>query len=231
MLHHRFVAAVVCAALALVAIPATSHAGGLINSLPADGSWVVFKARSELDLQGNLQSFDRELKIASVGKQEVEGEPGRWIELSTEFFGRKVLAKLLIAEKYLNADQNPFDHIAKAWGREGDNVMEIPENRLRQFFILALGVPNFEKPEKKENEKIKTQLGEYECEHLKGESEVDGPMDQKIKFGGELWINDKVPFGLVKAKVKGDIGVGSIETEMEAIQSGKDAKSELPDAQ
>ena len=230
MLHHRFVGAIVCAALGVVAVPAAAQAGGLINSLPPDGSWVVFKAKSELDLQGNLQSFDRELKIASVGKQEVEGEPGRWIELSTEFVGRKVLAKLLIAEKYLKADQNPFDHIAKAWMREGENVVEIPENRLRQMIIFAFSVPTFEKPENKYKENIKTQLGEYECEHLKGEVEMDGPMDQKIKFSGELWTNDKVPFGLVKAKVKGDIGVGSVETEMEAIQSGKDAKSELPDA-
>ncbi len=231
MLHRKFVGAIVCAVLALVAIPTTGHAGGLINSLPADGSWVVFKAKSELDLQGNLQSFERELKIASVGKQEVEGEPGRWIELSTEFLGRKVLAKLLIAEKYLKAEQNPFDHVAKAWARgpEGE-VIELTDARLRQILIFALGVPNFEKPEKKEKEKIKTQLGEFECEHLKGESEADGPMDQKIKFAGEIWTNDKVPFGLVKAKVKGDLGIGSIETEMEAIQSGKDAKSELPDA-
>jgi hypothetical protein len=214
-----------------VAIPTTGHAGGLINSLPADGSWVVLKAKSELDLQGNLQSFERELKIASVGKQDVEGEPGRWIELSTEFFGRKVLAKLLIAEKHLKGDKNPFDHVAKAWARgpEGE-VIELPDARLRQIMIFALGVPHFDKSEKKEKEKIKTQLGEYECEHLKGQSETDGPMDQKIKFDGEIWTNDKVPFGLVKAKVKGDIGLGTIETEMEATQSGKDAKSELPDA-
>jgi hypothetical protein len=108
--------------------------------------------------------------------------------------------------------------------------MEIPENGLRRIIIFALGVPHFDKPEKKEKEKIKTRLGEYDCEHQKGESEVDGPMDLKMKFAGELWTNDKVPFGLVKAKVKGDLGVGMIETEMEAIQSGKDAKSELPEA-
>ena len=231
MLHQKFVAAVVCAIIALVAIPTAGNAGGLINSLPEDGAWVVFKAKSELDLQGNLQSFDRELKIASVGKQEVEGEPGRWIELSTEFFGRKVLAKLLIAEKYLKADQNPFEHVAKAWARgpEGE-VIELTDARLRQILVFALGVPHFDKPEKKEKEKIKTELGEFECEHLKGESEMDGPMDQKIKFGGELWTNEKVPFGLVKAKIKGDLGVGTVETEMEASKSGKDAKSELPDA-
>ena len=98
MLHRKLVGAFVCAVVVLVTVPTTGSAGGLINSLPDDGSWVVFKAKSELDLQGNLQSFERELKIASVGKQEVEGEPGRWIELSTEFVGRKVLAKLLIAE-------------------------------------------------------------------------------------------------------------------------------------
>lgn len=231
MPNHTIRGVVFCAVFALVALPTASQAEGLINSLPEDGSWVVFKAKSELDLQGNLQSFDRELKMASVGKQEVDGEPGRWIELSTEFFGRKVLAKLLIAEKYLKADQNPFEHISKAWtrGQEGE-VVEIPESGLRRIIIFALGVPTFEKPEKKEKEKIKTQLGEYDCDHFKGEVEVDGPMDNKLKMGGELWTNAKVPFGLVKAKIKGDLGVGSIETEMEAIQSGKDAKSELPDA-
>ena len=230
MLYRKFLLPAVLITLSLLAITTSGRANGLINNLPDDGSFVIFKAKSELDLQGNLQTFERELKIASVGKQEVEGKPARWIELATEFAGQKVMAKLLIEEKYLKGDQDPFEHIVKAWGLEGGQVVELPENRLRRFMIFALGVPHFDKPEKKEKEKIKTDLGEFECQHLKGETEADGPMDQKIKFNGELWTNDKVPFGLVKAKIKSDIGVGSIETEMEAIKSGKDAKSELPDA-
>ena len=221
----------VCSLFMLLAVPARSHAEGLINNLPADGSWVIFRAKSELDIQGNLQSFDRELKLSSVGKKDVEGEPGRWIEISTEFFGRKVQAKFLIAEKYFKPGQNPFDHIAKAWmiGREGE-LQEIPENRLRQMMIFALAVPYFDKPEKKEKEKVKTELGEYECERAKGITELDGLMDTKVKLEGELWTHDKVPFGLVKAKIKGDLGIGSIETELQAIKSGGDAKTELPEA-
>ena len=231
MLQRKLLLPTVLITLSLLAITTSGRANGLINSLPDDGSWVILKAKSELDLQGNLQTFDRELKISSVGKQEVEGRPARLIELSTELFGQKVQAKLLIEEKYLKGDQDPFEHVVKAWARGPDgNVAEIPDERLRRFMIFALGVPHFNKPEKKEKEKIKTDLGEFECQHLKGEAEADGPMDQKIKFNGEIWTNDKVPFGLVKAKIKSDIGVGSIETEMEAIKSGKDAKSELPDA-
>src|SRR5262245_10997580 len=126
--------------LAVTSLAATCSAGGLIQHLPADGPYVVFRAKSEFDLMGNLQSFERELKVASVGKQEVDGEPGRWIELSTEFAGRKVLAKLLIAEKFLKADQDPFSHIAKAWGRgrEGE-LVELQDAQLRRIMVFALG--------------------------------------------------------------------------------------------
>lgn len=231
MRRYRGCSGVAWAILLLLAAPTWCRAGGLIQQLPADGSWVAFRAKSEFDLQGNLQSIDRELKLASVGKQEIEGEPGRWIELSTELGGRKVLAKLLIAEKFLRADENPFAHVAKAWARGPDGeVRELPDNRLRQLLIFAAAVPHFDKPQKKEKETVKTELGEYECEHWKGEAELEAFQDNKAKFEGELWTHDKVPFGLVKAKIKGDFTLGTIETELEAIKSGKDAKSELPDA-
>ena len=231
MRHRTLIAWTVSTSLCFFLLADATQAGGLINNLPEDGSWVLFKAKSEFDFQGNLQSFERELKVASVGKQEVEGEPGRWIELSTEFAGQRVVAKLLIAEKYLKADQNAFAHVAKSWALnpQGD-VVELPESRMSRLLIFALGVPHFDKPEKQPKEKIKTDLGEYECEHLKGETELDGPMDTKVKLGGEYWTTDKVPFGLVKAKVKGDLGIGSIDTDLQAVKVGKDAKTELPDA-
>ncbi len=231
MRNHRFVVGLSLVTFALLTISPTGQAGGLINNLPEDGSWVLFKIKSELDLSGNLQSFDREMKLSSVGKQEVDGMPGRWIEISTEISGRKVIGKLLIAEKYLKGDQNPFQHISKAFARGPDGeAVDFSDARLRQFMIFALAVPHFEKPEKKEKEKIKTELGEFECERQKGETELDGPMDVKVKMAGDIWTHDKVPFGLVKAKIKGDLGFGSVDTELEVTKSGKDAKSELPDA-
>ena len=231
MLHRKIVLPVALMAFVLLASPAPSRAEGLINSLPDDGSWVLLKAKSELDFQGNLQTIDRELKISSVGKQEVEGRPARWIEVNTEFFGQKILAKFLIEEKYFKPDQDPFEHIAKgvARGPNGE-VADIPDNQLRRLMVFVLGVPHFAKPEKQEKEKVKTDLGEFECAHVKGETEVDGPMDAKLKMSGEIWTNDKVPFGLVKAKIKGDLGLGSIETDLQAVKSGKDAKSEIQEA-
>src|SRR5262245_19177708 len=151
------------------AICSSGFAGGLINNLPADGAYVVFRAKSEVDFQGNLQSFDRELKMASVGKESVENEPGRWIELSTEFAGRRVFAKLLIAERYLKNDQNPFDHVAKAIARDPDgNVIDLPKDRLRQIMTFALPITYFDKLEKKEKAKVRTELGEYECDVMHG---------------------------------------------------------------
>jgi hypothetical protein len=207
------------------------QAGGLINNLPPDGSYVVFRAKSEVDLMGNLQTFDREIKLASVGKQMVGDEPARWIELSTEFVGRPVFAKLLIPERYLKSDQNPFEHIAKAIARGMDGeVVELPKERLRQIMTIVLPISYFDKLEKKDNAKIRTELGEYDCDVMKGETELDGPMGNKVKIAGDIWVNNKVPFGLIKAKVKGDLPFGKIETELEVIKSGTEAKSELPDA-
>ena len=231
MRKHRFSFAVISAILSFLAVPLTSHAGGLIHNLPPDGTWVLYRAKTELDLQGNLQSFDRELKMCSVGKEEVNGEPARWIELSTEIAGARVIAKLLILEKYLKADQNPYEHLVRAWirGRDGE-VRELTESRLRQILIFAVTVPHFDKPEKREKQHVKTGLGEYECEHVTGVHEMEGFQNNKVKLEGDLWTHEKVPFGLVRAKVKGDIGVGVIETELEVIKSGTDAKTELPDA-
>jgi hypothetical protein len=207
------------------------YAGGLINNLPPDGSYVVFRAKSEVDLMGNLQNIDREIKLASVGKEMVENEPARWIELSTEFVGRPVFAKLLIPERYLKGDQNPFEHVAKAFARGMDGqVVELPKDRLRQIMTVVLPISYFDKLEKKDKAKIRTELGEYDCDVMQGESELDGPMGNKVKIAGDLWINNKVPFGLIKAKVKGDLAFAKIETELEVIKSGTDAKSELPDA-
>src|SRR5262245_32039459 len=126
----RFLTTVVAVAGACSAFANECKAGGLINNLPADGSYVVFRAKSEIDLMGNLQSFDREITVSSVGKQKIDDEPGRWIELATEFAGRRVFAKLLIPEKYLKSDQNPFDHVAKAVARGMDGeVIELPKER------------------------------------------------------------------------------------------------------
>jgi hypothetical protein len=231
MPKHKCAVLVLVSAATICLSRSAVEAGGLIQNLPADGSWVVFRAKSDIDLQGNLQSFERELKVASVGKATVEDEPARWIELSTEIGGRRVLAKLLIAEKYLRADENPFDHIVKAWSRgpEGE-VRELAENRLRQLLLFAATVPNFDKPEKKQKERIKTELGEFECDRLKGQTELEALQGNKIKVEGDLWIHEKIPFGLVKAEIKGDLGVGTIETHLEAVRSGTDATTELPDA-
>lgn len=226
---RRFCVALV--AVICTAVCSSGFAGGLINNLPADGAYVVFRAKSEVDFQGNLQTFDRELKLASVGKESVENEPGRWIELSTEFAGRRVFAKLLIPEKYLTSDQNPFDHVAKAIARGPDGeVVDLPKERLRQIMTFALPITYFDKLEKKDKAKVRTEVGEYDCEVMQGQSELDGPMDTKVKVVGDIWLNEKVPFGLVKAKVKGELPFGNIETELELIKSGKDAKSELNDA-
>lgn len=229
-MRHRTWTALGFTLLALFATASIARAGGIIQSLPADGSYVVFKAKSEIDFQGNLQTFERELKIASVGKGEVDGQPARWIEISTELLGRAVVGKLLIAEKYLKADENPFEHVSKAYGKGPDGaVQELPAGQLKQIMILAVGVPNFDKPKKGDKQKIKTPLGEYECQRQTGEGEADGFQNSKMKYEGELWTHDKVPFGLVKAKIKADIGIGTIETQLEAAKSGTDAKSELPD--
>ena len=219
------------AVVAVLALCVPTQAGGLIQQVPPDGSWVILKVDSELDIGGNLQSATRELKVSSVGKQEVDGEPARWIELSTEVGGRKMVAKLLIEEKYLKADQDSFEHVAKGWARGRDGMLaELPKERLRGLVVFAVGVPHFDKLAKKGKEKIQTELGEYECEHATGQVEREGFQGNKAKFDGELWTCDKVPFGLVKAKVKVDFTKGSIESELTAVRSGSDAKSELPDA-
>ena len=55
MRKHRFSFAVIAAILSFLVMQPCSHAGGLIHNLPPDGSWVLYRAKTELDFQGNLQ--------------------------------------------------------------------------------------------------------------------------------------------------------------------------------
>lgn len=223
--------AVGLAVVGILGVRPAAQAGGLVQHLPPDGSWVALSIESEQDFGGNLQSSTREVKIASVGSEKVDGQPARWIEMSTEFGGRKMLAKMLIAEKFLTADQDSFSHVAKAWalGRDG-KVVELPKERLRGILVFGAGVPHFEKLAKKGKEAVTTELGEFQCERAAGQAEQDGPQGSKAKFDGELWTNEKVPFGLVKAKIKLDLGKINFANELTAVRSGSGAKSELPDA-
>ena len=104
----------------------TALAGGLIEQLPADGSWVRFDMIPSHSHFGGKPAPEPEfLTISSVGVVTVDGAKCRWIELKIvpkahEDSPRFV--KYLVPEKYLTAKENPMCHVLKLGQMDGVRI-------------------------------------------------------------------------------------------------------------
>jgi hypothetical protein len=215
------------------------HAGGLIFRLPPDGTRVTYDYYQKMDsisLKGYDQIFTpkeleeetkksvREnvgsLSIASVGTENVSGEPCRWIEIvwvvsekGVKDDVRKEASQFLIPEKYLTADADPLDHVLKVYHTEfpGKWELRLMDREEHQKIEIERFRQVFPKPASKANrindrvpdQKIKTPLGIMNCELRVFDNHFDaylyGPAPCRWQWSGihRLWLSDDAPFGVV----------------------------------
>lgn len=202
-----------------------AEAAGLINSLPKDGSSVTLKISAEFERDGEARSFERTMKLSSVGTGQVGGEAARWIEISTRFRDQQIIAKLLIPEKYLKGDDDPFEHVDRGYIRRGDEQQEYDSDNARGLRILR-SVPHLSNVKKGEKETIKVPLGEFECQQQSGTAEATFG-DNTVTYEATLWTSEKVPFGLARATVNATFDSGSFKSTIEAVEASENAESEL----
>ena len=241
-------------ALAFSTVGRAASADGLIFQLPPDGSWVRYDVSDDADLEYEigkdvkipeanrkelLAAMPRKMKdntasltLSSVGKQEHNGEPHRWIEMtqdvefpktgkpgddkSADKQSRVITLKMLIPEKQLQAGADPLAHVSKLYFKDSDQpVKEVTDEKNKQYQLDRFR-PIFPSPHsdargtvresvQSPNEKI----GSLECERLKFPSKYSGPLAGGTRgwweWSGDhqIWLHKSVPFGVASLTFSG----------------------------
>jgi hypothetical protein len=232
-------------------------AEGIIQRLPEDGTWVRYTLKTTQTFPGEKEPMVSEgtITIASVGKEDVNGEACRWVEIVIESRLKapkgsketaKALFKALIAEQYLKKGADPRGHWVRGWAKIGNQKLQAltPELLALPQLKLNLLTAPWQETKSLKKKAIKTNLGELQCEGLSGQLVLkDGTIDKIdrkvtkrnaiIRFQG--YFHEKAPFGVAWLEV-------SLEpeprTEKDASardvlslqEVGTGAKSALPDA-
>lgn len=258
-------ACVAAAVMGLAGFPAAASAQVLIWSLPKDdGVWVRFEGtykqtRSRPNSNAGDENLEwrSELTISSVGREEVDGTPCRWVEFKSITKpngleqkpgpGDSYIYKVLIPEdrvigKTVDADNIPVTYlpIIKGWRKVGQrDPQPVTEKALAVYPTIALVTwyPDL----KPEGEAEQLQLGgmAVSARLWKGERTFQSATSRSTN-AASLWLSDDVPFGLAKFQVtltqeKKELAASDdefkraslIEVEMAVVATGGDSRSEL----
>jgi hypothetical protein len=205
------------------------RADGLIYRLPQDGSWVRYDLSMEgtQDLKWPVKSVGT-LMLSSVGRQRIEGQPCRWIELRLDVGAevklpdrqvkaqqRHIILKMLIPEEYLTAGADPLAHVRRLYYKDGDRKPELIEDEKWKQYEIDRFRPLFPKPpagkiadDHRAFEALDTKIGRLDCEKLTFESSYDGPLARGARgrwiWQGEhqVWLSEEVPFGVAGLMLK-----------------------------
>jgi hypothetical protein len=230
------------AVLGMLAVGGVSsaRADGIIMQLPEDGAWVSYNVRMVVNGTINITGKTR---ISSVGKAFTEQGACRWlegkveVELTDQKFGG--VAKFLVPEKELKRGGDPSSHAVKAWGKLLDQPLADlkvqPSDPVTQIVQIFAGGPLKEAKDLPAIN-VANKLGNLECPGATGVTEFVGLQGRTMKPKIETRWNDKVPFGVVEHRMDLDEALDNdgrlvIQIHLTYEDSGKDAVSELQDAQ
>lgn len=212
-------------------------AEGLLDKLPEDGAFVRFELNMSINMQGlGEKTHNGTLTMSSVGEKDVDGKPGRWLEIKQDVDVEgepNHITKALIPNERLKAGESPLDHVAKAWLKRGDTEpKEIIDFKGPEAGFLRLFFPGALKDAKKlPEEVIESKLGKLECAGHTGTSTFEAG-DQKFEVTYENRLHDKAPFGVVSSRMSfkmfrnGQEATGTMTLRL--VEVGKGATSELP---
>ena len=221
------------------------QAEGFMSQPPKVGTAVTYSFETKIFREDEEEEREGEITLSCVGKEEVDGVTAYWIEVKRPGFrgDNEQLYKLLVSEKKFAPGENPFDGFVRGYFKRdasGDEFTEIDVEaeswRWRRRFLAP--IPSFEKLEGDATEKItikELDLGELECQVRTGTIEFEIGENASGGSDGQLFLSDKVPFGLVQAEITTDIewGEGGFSRENTLILKKiitEGAKTEIPDA-
>lgn len=223
----------------------TALAGGLIEQLPADGTWVKFD-KIPSGSRSRPAPEPQTLTISSVGVVTVDGAKCRWIELKIvpkADESHPELVKFLVPEQFLAAKEDPMCHVLKLGQMDGVRIgandavvgavwSDKPDFRKMPYHIFLCGpltnvvsLPNVS---------VETKLGKLDCPVVTGRYEYDVNGILAIRGTFEKQLHKKAPFGVVAMRVTIEAmqhGVGYEPTtwSLKWLDAGTNAKSEMPD--
>ena len=227
------------------AVSSSVQAEGFMSTPPKVGTAVTYSFETTMFGEGEEERSKGEITLSCVDKEEVDGAPAYWIEVKRPKFGEDSLLvyKLLVSEKKFAAGEDPFEGFVRGYFKgdaDGDEVNKIDtggdEWWFRKMFLAP--IPSFETLKGNTTEKITIkdlELGELECQVRTGTVEFKIAEDASGGTDGELFLSDKVPFGMVQAELATDVVLGesgfSLENKLTLKKiTTKGVKSEIPDA-
>ena len=229
-----------------MAVSSAARADGFMSKAPTVGTSVTFDVHTEVTMgEEEGKSSESEAMISCVGKEDTDDGPAYWIELKARNDAQQIMTyKLLIGEDAFAAGSNPFAAVIRGYvKREFEDKprdLEGTEEGMMVEYLLS-PIAFYEKLEGDETETIKVEAldgREFQCKARKGHGEhelFDGGWF--VTSDGQLWLNDDVPFGVVKAKIEfewdldfgEEIVTGVSNVVVKKIET-KGVKSLLPDA-
>lgn len=225
-------------------------ATGLVNQLPADGTWARYQVKLKKEYRGAVMNFTSDFFIASVGRRDDKDGPRRWIEFKMVNKSRKketLLLKTLVPEDSIEQGLSTWDYAVEGWVREnkGDPYAMDP-NRLLPVLRFFL---NGDNPRMTTATDPNTPGGTPSfSERDTGDGHVRGtiayratfdrnnkPTRVSIEINYECWVDRDSPFGTARANftlvvrdIEGRI-IEHAENTLTLKESGQGALSDLPD--
>jgi hypothetical protein len=229
-MRTRILATVV---VVFLAASSSVRAEPLLQLLPEDGAWVAFTGN--VDENGQKQSVTWTVK--AVGKKDVAGVACRWIEMAvTQEEKCLILLKCLVPESEFGKGKHPLGAAKQVFVKRGDEQpMDVGSLlAVDPSYALFLQGPGPDAKKLDTKEAIETQSGKLECDVITGTNQIDvGGL--KISMTTRLLHSEKIPFGLAGGKLEFSITINGnsqmAKAEFTFKESGKDAKSALPDVQ
>jgi hypothetical protein len=227
-------------------------ADGLLYRLPKDGTTATYAFKeTTFPINGKEEKLKSRgfFTIASVGREKVDGEDCRWLEIVIEAKteGRTVhsVFKALVPEQHLGKGKNPLNHWIRGWAKlDKEKSIPLTKEMLRtpaavKMNLYITGPLERAKPLKEKVISTKA-FGDMKCRGVAGYHTLkDGVVivkngvvtkrDAKIRF--KNYLHDKAPFGVVWSEFQMDGGEDQAKTEavlvLTRVEAG--AKSQLPD--
>ena len=250
------------AAVGLMFLSDRAGADGLIYRLPPDGSWAIYRseqhAEHQLTVPPGVELAERAratlpktavvtgfLVLRSVGVEQVDGRPCRWIEIEhavqmagqtasgaeAERGERQILLKLLVPEGRLAPGQDPFKHVLRMRFKDGRREAETIEDPRRRQYELDRFRPLFPEPAADGRRHAALDvapsptLPSMKCEPLTFRSKYTGPLAAgrgRWSYEGEhrLLLCDAVPFGVAALEFTSTSTETAGENEIASTTSG-----------
>ena len=211
----------------IVGSPAPSAAqswAAPLYALPEDGTWVEFDWKASPE---KAKPPSGVLRISSVGRKEVKGEPHRWVEIKLETkegdrASRRV-RKILVAEKAFARGKPLPECVTEAYEQRDGNLPErLPAPRVHDFLTMSLGKQDVVLKEVKAKAETESGLGKFSTRHVSA-------VGRREYLG---WLTPEVPFGWAKFEIRERPEQGPVRVifSAAAARTGTGAKKEVDES-